>query len=902
MASMAPNPVAGQALSGATAASPMMQQYLALRAQAQADAGDCLLFYRMGDFFELFFEDAVRAAEALDITLTQRGQHQGQDIPMCGVPVHAAESYLARLIRKGFKVAIAEQVEDPAEARKRGSKAVVRREIVRLVTAGTLSEDTLLDAREANILAAITQVGDRLALAWTDMSTGAISVVSTDSSTLDAELARLAPAEVLIPEALASWPMPGAGSAVRTSVDRSLCEFSRAEDRLKRHYGVATLDGFGPFDRAQTSALGMLVGYVGLTQKQAIVRLMRPQAVDAGAMLLIDAATRASLDLVAGPGGDRSHSLLGVIDRTLTGGGARLLRARLTAPLIALAAIAHRQDWIELLLGDVVLRARLRQILKPTPDLERALGRLALGRASPRDLAMIRTGLVSAAALAERLDGARATALAWPEAVAATRSGFGRHGALVDLLERALVAEPPLALADGGVIAPGHDAALDELRSLAGEGRRHLAALEGRYRDETGIGVLKIRHNAVIGFHIEVPARHGDALMAAGAASPFIHRQTMANAMRFTTAELAALAQRIDQAGAQAQAREAALFDDLRQHVLADAEAIAQTAEAIAQVDVAAALADLAESQNWCRPLVDESCAFAITAGRHPVVEAALARQHQAFIANDCGLDPQQRLWLVTGPNMAGKSTFLRQNALIVVLAQMGSYVPATSAHIGSVDRLFSRVGAADDLARGQSTFMVEMVETAAILHRASPRSLVILDEVGRGTATYDGLSIAWATLEHLHDVNCCRCLFATHYHELTRLAARLPALALHTVTVKLWQDQLMFLHAIAPGAADRSYGLQVAKLAGLPASVLARAGEVLQQLEVMSQAGGPGRALDALHALPLFQSQQASVPIAKPHPALVALAETDADTLTPRAALDLIYALKALATGNSAP
>jgi DNA mismatch repair protein MutS len=876
----------------------MMMQYLAARDEARRLAADALLFYRMGDFYELFFEDAVRAAAALDIALTKRGQHEGQDIPMCGVPVHSVDGYLARLIRKGFKVAVAEQMEDPAEAKKRGHKSVVRREIVRLVTAGTLTEEALLDGRQANHLAAFGDAQGALALAWCDMSTGYFYVQSIAAQDAQSALARIAASEVLIPVGLADRHGLAASLAlldmVQSQLPREMADSSQAADRLMALYGVTSLTDLGSFNRAELAAAGGLLAYLEETQRGMLPRLQRLRSVTASAFMAIDAATRASLELTHASSGQKQHCLLGVLDRTITAAGARLLASRLSAPLMAIAEINNRLDLVALFAGDGLTRGKLRDILKQVPDMERALSRLSVGRGSPRDLAAIRDGLARASDVT-RLLGQLATGdLAPLPALAALRSRFGAHGADIDLLERALVPDAPASTSDGGYIAQGYDEALDQLRSLASEGRRHVAALEQKYRDVTNISGLKIRHNNLIGYHIEVSAKNADAMMSDPS---FIHRQTMAGAVRFSTMALNDLAAGIAEAGGKALALELVHFEKLRSATLARAEAIAQTAQALAEADVAAALADKAATDGWTRPKVDTSTAFEISNGRHPVVEAALARQREAFIANGCDLGENQRLWLITGPNMAGKSTFLRQNALIAVLAQMGSFVPASSAHIGLVDRLFSRVGASDDLAQGRSTFMVEMVETAAILNQAGPRALVILDEVGRGTATYDGLAIAWSALEHLHDINQCRCLFATHYHELTQLKSRLARLALYTVTVTVWEDRLIFRHEIATGTADRSYGLHVARMAGLPGAVTHRAEEVLDRLE---RQGTNGSGQTGLGDLPLFTARAAQTRSAPQDRLRERLIEVRPDELTPREALDVLYELKSLLTPAS--
>ncbi len=872
----------------APAASPVMIQYHEIK---KANPG-CLLFFRMGDFYELFFEDAVAAAQALDIALTKRGRHEGADIPMCGVPVHAAETYLARLIRAGFKVAMCDQIEDPAEARRRGGKGPVRRAVVRVVTAGTLTEEGLLDARRHNYLAGIAEAGGEIGLAWLDLSTGAFALAPTSEPALAGDLARLMPGEILIPERMLTRPalfeLLAEWKPALTPLPNPRFESEAGRRRLENHYGVGALDGFGAFGRAELAAAGALVDYVGLTQQGGTAHLEPPRRVAPGSVMQIDAATRRNLELVTTLAGERKGSLLATIDRTVTAAGARLLADHLAAPLTEPAAIAARLDAVQFFVDRPEARAALRERLKHCPDIERALTRLSLGRGGPRDLAALSQSLGETAALREML--AQPGLVPLPEQLAAARQGLGEHAALVERLRRALAAELPLLVRDGGFIAAGYSDELDEWRRLRDESRRMIAALQARYAGETAIGALKIRHNNVIGYYVEVSANH------AGKLGPeFIHRQTMAGAQRYTTTELADLATKIAGAAERALALELRLYDDLAAEIMARRAEIAAAAAALATLDLAASLAELADAAVWVRPAIEDSTAFEIAGGRHPTVEAALASAGNggAFVANDCVL-ADDRVWLVTGPNMAGKSTFLRQNALIAILAQIGSYVPARAASIGIVDRLFSRVGAADDLARGRSTFMVEMVETAAILNQAGPRSFVILDEIGRGTATFDGLSIAWATLEHLHEVNRCRTLFATHYHELTALAAKLPALACHTMRVKEWKGDVVFLHEVGPGTADRSYGIHVAKLAGLPKSVTARAEEVLGVLEKGEQGGALARLADDL---PLFSAaRRRTEPAPSESAAEMRLRETRPDELTPREALDLIYRLKALA------
>jgi DNA mismatch repair protein MutS len=886
-------------LDTAPRATPMMEQYIEIKAANP----DCLLFYRMGDFYELFFGDAEIASRALGITLTKRGKHQGDDIPMCGVPIHAADQYLQKLIAGGHRVAVCEQTEDPAEAKKRGAKSVVARAVIRLVTPGTLTEDALLAPGRNNYLAGLARLrgagrdgADLLALAWVDISTGEFRVAGTSAERLAADLARIEPRELIVADPVFSdETLAGffrSLSFAVTPLPSAFFDSGTAASRLTTHFGVRTLDGFGSFDRAELTAAAAVLAYVEKTQVRERPPLSPPVAESGGEVMLIDAATRANLELTSTLSGERRGSLIAAIDRTVTGAGARLLARRLAGPSLDPGLIACRLDGVAFMLADTARRARLRDSLVVAPDLARSLSRLTLDRGGPRDLAAIRDGLAGAVEIAAWLGGE-----ALPDEIAEALERLrAAPVALVEELRAALADDLPHLKRDGGFVRDGCRAELDDTRKLRDDSRRVIAGLQADYAAETELRGLRIKHNNMLGYFIEVAAGQGDKLLVPPLNQRFIHRQTMAGALRFTTTELADLDARISGAGDRALALELALFDELAAKIVAETERIRAVAEAFAVLDVAASLADLAAAENWCRPSVDASLAFRIEGGRHPVVEQALrAEGASAFGANntDLGSDDGKSgaIWLVTGPNMAGKSTFLRQNALIAILAQMGSYVPAASAEIGIVDRLFSRVGAADDLARGRSTFMVEMVETAAILNQAGPRSLVILDEIGRGTATFDGLSIAWAAIEHLHEANRSRALFATHYHELTALAERLKRLRNVTVRVKEWKGDVVFLHEIVPGAADRSYGIQVARLAGLPPSVVERARAVLRQLEETDRKS-PASAL--IDDLPLFSVLRRDEPKAPEDPLAAAIDAINPDELTPRDALDALYRLKA--------
>ncbi|TMJ86614.1 MAG: DNA mismatch repair protein MutS [Alphaproteobacteria bacterium] len=881
---------------GAPRATPVMEQYIEIKAANP----DCLLFYRMGDFYELFFDDAEIAARALGIVLTKRGKHLGRDIPMCGVPVHRADEYLNRLIALGHRVAVCEQLEDPAEARKRGGKSVVRRDVIRVVTPGTLTEETLLDARRNNYLLAIARarasVGEegRFAVAWIDISTGEFRIAECDRPGLAAEIARLEPGEIIVSDALYSdaalAPYLRSLPAV-TPLTRDVFDGATAERRLAAYFALATTESFGALSRLELTAAAACISYVERTQLGSRPPLAPPVREAQGATLAIDQATRSNLELVRTLAGERRGSLLAAIDRSVTAAGSRLLAQRLAAPLTDPAAIGARHDAVEFFVTDATARADMRERLEAAPDLARALARLVVARGGPRDLAAIRDGITAAAGLAAELEKRANLAAELAQAARALRR---LDPALAHALDAALAEELPHLKRDGGFVREGFNAALDEARALRDESRRVIAALQSRYADTTSVRALKIRHNNVLGYFVEVTAQHGERLMAPPLNATFIHRQTLAGQVRFTTTELGELEAKIASAADRALGIELETFDKLAAQVTAAAGRIKEAAEALAVLDVAAALAQVAVERHYVRPQLDASLDFVIEGGRHAVVEQALTADGGPFVANDCDLSPPQsaangRIYLVTGPNMAGKSTYLRQNALIAILAQMGSFVPARRAKIGAVDRLFSRVGAADDIARGRSTFMVEMVETAAILNQAGERALVILDEIGRGTATFDGLSIAWATIEHLHETNRCRALFATHFHELTALAANLPRLFNATVRVKEWQGDVVFLHEVVPGAADRSYGIQVAKLAGLPLAVIERAKVVLAKLEAEDRASP--RDFDEM---PLFAATpRAPSPRAAADTLVAALAAIHPDEMSPREALEALYALK---------
>ena len=885
----------------APALTPMMAQYL----ETKKAYPDYLLFYRMGDFYEMFFDDAVAASKALDIALTKRGKLEGADVPMCGVPFHAYETYLSRLIKHGFKVAICEQMEDPKEAKKRGAKSVVKRDVIRLVTAGTLTEENLLDSRRNNFLLSLAKTGDMLGVSWLDLSTGDFFLEEIglknkpEAVVVSSLLSRLSPVEILVSDRYLQSPkLFEVFNEYRKKLSvlpEARFNFENARRNLLNLFKVETLDAYGNFSRAEITAAGVLMDYVETTQKGQMPRVEKPVKIYERQVMEIDGATRRSLELLESSSGDRGNSLLSVLDRTVTGAGARMLAGRIASPLVDTKEIGERLNVVEFFLNEEFIRDDVRALLKACPDIERAVSRLSLERGGPRDLAAIKTTLAAVPRLKNILSGASSQNMVseLPEAVARIAGRMGHHENLVDELERALADELPLLARDGGFIREGYYPPLDEIRRVKNNSQQIILQLQEKYAAATDIPNLKIKYNNLIGYFVEVPAKFATRMLEN---KDFIHRQSVLNAVRFTTVELTEIENEIRGAGEKLLATELELFNKLVTEVRIAADDISRTAKALAELDVGAALADLSAEKNYCRPVFDDSFCFDVEDGRHPVVEASLAREHGgAFVGNDCRLGGDySNIWLITGPNMAGKSTFLRQNAIIAVMAQIGSFVPAKRARIGVVNKLFSRVGASDDLARGRSTFMVEMVETASILNRADERSLVILDEIGRGTATFDGLSIAWAVVEHLHEVNRCRALFATHYHELTSLVGKLHKMSLHCMKIKEFNDEVIFLHEVIDGAADRSYGIHVAKLAGLPPVVLKRAEQVLSSLENDKKNANIKELADDL---PLFSSLKKEEK--KPSAVDAALAEICPDNLTPREALDELYRLKALSEEN---
>ncbi len=887
-------------------ATPMMAQYLEIKNAHK----DYLLFYRMGDFYELFFEDAVIASKALDIALTKRGKHENTDVPMCGVPFHAYESYLAKLIRQGYKVAICEQVEDPKEAKKRGAKSVVKREVIRLVTAGTLTEDHLLDSKKNNFLLSFAKSGDVLGISWVDVSTGDFYTQDVnlkdknEASVLSMVLARLNPVEILVSDSFLQNPkIFGVLNEYREQLSvlpQARFNYDNALKRLQDVYEVHSLEVFGSFSKPEIIAAGLLIDYIENTQKGRIPRIEKPIKLHENKVIEIDGATRRSLELTESLTGDKNACLFGVLDRTITGAGGRLLHSRVANPLLDIKEINNRLDVIEFFMENNSVREDFREILRACPDIERAVSRISLGRGGPRDLANIGQGLDIVpkiknllADFSQKPDAQMIKEL--PKALQDILNRLGYHEDLVEKLANALDEDLPLLARDGGFIKEGYYPPLDEIKHIKNDSHKLLADMQAKYAEQTGIPQLKIKYNNVIGYFVETPSKFAAQMLED---KFFIHRQSVLNATRFTTVELTELENKIRGAEDKALAMELELFAQMVEDVIRLSDDISRTAKALAELDVAAGLADLAIEQNYTRPVVDESLVFDVKEGRHPVVEASINKEHNgAFVGNDCVLSEENgKIWLLTGPNMAGKSTFLRQNAIIAIMAQMGCFVPAKSAHIGVIDKIFSRVGASDDLAKGRSTFMVEMVETASILNQADERSFVILDEIGRGTATYDGLSIAWAVVEHLHDVNKCRALFATHYHELTLLNSKLKNMSLHCMKIKEFNGDVIFLHEVIDGAADRSYGIHVAKLAGLPKLVVKRAEQVLDSLEHSDKSTYITKMIDDL---PLFAAVQKKMEEKEEReeemPLVKAIKKLNPDDYSPKDALEKLYELKEL-------
>lgn len=869
---------------------PMMVQYHEIKSHHK----DALLFYRMGDFYEMFFEDAIAASEALDIALTKRGKTNDTDIPMCGVPVHSADQYLQQLIRRGFRVAVCEQLENPAEAKKRGHKAIVRREVVRVITPGTLTEDSLLAADRNNYIAAIHRIRNSISLAWADISSGSFNVTSFPLINLSSHLSRIAPKEVLYPESFSAQLLTvikGTTDA-HTPIADIHFESLTAKNRLVELFEVVTLDAFGQFQRSELSCLGAIIAYLDMTQHGKIPKLQFPIKEKSEDTLQIDSATRKNLEISRNLAGGKENTLLSVMDQTKTASGARMIEKWLANPSTNLGLIARRQNEVGNFYSQPDARREVRDKLKMVPDLQRSLSRLGLERGNPRDLNAIKIGINQAFLIEQEIQAMKKVS----EQLKTSLGFLKKLKNLAAELTQAMVSDVPITAKDGNFIAKGYNSELDETRKLRDETRMVVAELEKKYAKLADNPKIKVRFNRVLGYYVEASSSFYSKMLSKPLSEVFIHRQSTSTTCRFTTTELAELESRIVNAQQRAVEIELALFEHFREEIITHANDIFLIADTLSELDVISSLAEIAHANDWCKPVLDESCDLEIIAGRHPVVEQSLRRNNQnPFVTNDCNISEDGRIILLTGPNMAGKSTYLRQNALLALMAQIGSFVPAKKARIGVLSQLFSRVGAADELAKGRSTFMVEMVETASILNQADQRTLVILDEIGRGTATFDGLSIAWATLEYIHDKIKCRTLFATHFHELTELSNRLPKLYNLTIKVKEWEGDVIFLHEVAEGSADRSYGVQVAKLAGLPRVVVNRASSILKKLE-HPKGKSQDNILSLYQELPLFTSSslfEEKLDKIKISPLENKIKNLNPDTLTPLEALSLLYELK---------
>jgi DNA mismatch repair protein MutS len=891
---------------------PMLSQYRAIKREHQ----DVVLLFRLGDFYEMFGDDAKVAAEALDLVLTSREVGKGRRLPMCGIPYHAADRYIARLLSAGHKAAICEQVEDPRKA-----KGLVKREVIRILTPGTVVEEYLLDERANTYLVSLAFAEERIGLAAADSSTGEMLVTEFAGPSawadLGDELGRLQPAEVLLPEAGEAQPelrrlLDGTAATVSAREDSEFVAQS-PEEHLRRHFGVSSLRGFGcEAMPAATEAAAAALAYLQRTQRSGVEQIRELRTYSRAEFMVVDATTRRNLELLASlRDGSRRHTLLWALDYTVTPMGARLLARWMTAPLLDREQIEARLDVVSAFLADAPLRARVRDILRTIRDLERPVGRAAAGAATPRDLAGVRDSLRALPKFAALLGGPEGTAGGHADgdmpALQQLVAGFDPVADLCELLGRAVEESPPALLREGGVIRAGYSPGLDELREARAKGKEWIAGLQERARAETGIKSLRVGFNQVFGYYIEVTKPNLQLVP-----EHYQRRQTMANAERFVTPELKEYESKVLGAEERILEVEQELFADLRGRVAAEAARLQRASDVAARADALACFAEVAARNRYVRPRISDDDRLEIRAGRHPVVELALredsfdSAEGRRFVPNDAHLDcGEDQLLIITGPNMAGKSTYLRQVALIALMAQMGSFVPAESATIGIVDRIFSRVGASDDLATGQSTFMVEMTETANILRHATKRSLIILDEIGRGTSTFDGLSIAWSVAEYIHNAPHlgAKTLFATHYHHLNELAESLPRVRNYRIAVKERGDQIVFLRQIVPGGTDRSYGIQVARLAGLPPEVIERAKQVLWSLEQSEHVGDarPPRAAAGMrspavagerHTRPTIPGQLALFGAA-PDPLVEELLAVDVNALTPLQALNKLSELQ---------
>lgn len=812
------------------AATQVMQQYL----DVKFANFECIVLFRMGDFYELFYEDAITAAKVLGVALTKRGKTEEEEIPMCGVPFHALENYLHKLLEEGFKVAICDQMETPEEARKRGGyKAVVKREVTRIITPGTLTEDSLLDEVKPNYLASIVLSKNEATICYLDLSTSKFFIISLPINQLINELSRIKPSEILISDRLRSERLSydievALSLHLSFQVDSFFAE-KKCAKIIENYYNIASCSAIGEISGAAISAVGSVIEYICLTQKANLPKLPFPKLLNTKDFMIIDATTRRSLELTTSVNRGIKGSLFSVINHTITKGGARLLYEYLSAPLIKIEKINARLEITNFFLQNLDLTQELRKILAKIADLERAITRIQMQRGSPRDLLSIKDTIILSEQISAHFLAAKGIALS-KNLDALTKPLIG-HSEIADLISEAIRDDAPNVINEGEIIKLDFHPKVKELQELINNGRIFIDKLRDQYRKETGIDSLKISNNNVIGLFIDITSRNAGRITD----EKFIHRQTTANSVRYTTKELQELESKMLNARTCLIGLEKEIYIEICAQVINNAAKLYNLAAALSRLDVFTNFAFVADEFGYSRPTLSEDFNFNIKDGRHPVVERALKAVNQGFTKNTCQLNSDERIWLITGPNMAGKSTFLRQNAIIAVLAHIGSFVPASSATIGVIDKIFSRVGAGDDLTKGQSTFMVEMIETSAILNQSTNRSLIILDEVGRGTSTYDGVAIAWSVLEYIHDKIKARCLFATHYHELTALSNIFPSLTNYTIEIR--QDaadsnKILFLHKIIKGFADRSYGVHVAELAGLPASVIRRANSLLAKFE----------------------------------------------------------------------
>ena len=812
---------------------PMMRQYWSIKSQYDG----CLLFYRMGDFYELFFEDAIIASQILGIALTKRGQHLSEDIPMCGVPFHAAQNYLHKLLRSNHKVAICEQMENPKEAKKRGAKSVVKREVVRIITPGTLLEETILDSSSYNYLCAIFKKKNMVSVAYADISTGDIFFTTIHPKQLQSLITRIDPKEILIPRILSQDEHI---SLALKDHQFSMEELPMAQfhhqnclEALLKLYHTQTLEGFGSFLESEIIALGRLVDYIYLTQKDHIPRMRFPKKEEISTNMEIDSASRKSLEIDKALHENAKHHLLKVMDKCLTSMGKRLLHQRLSSPLIDIILLEKRYNEIEFFLQEEEFSESLKNILKNVPDLARAIGRLSCGHGGPRDIKLVSSHCMVAHTIktlwskkVRSMHESSYDLVFYIDIFENFISMLPDFSELIHTLDQALHDELPLLARDGGFVKKGFDAQLDTINYEKNESTRIISGLELTYKKETGIESLKVKYNNIAGYHIDIPTQKVDKVT-----DIFIHRQTMKNSVRYTTLDLQDWSQKMMEVDQRKLACEMRVFEELLEKILSHSDDLNRQADMMAEIDVALGLAVLAKQKNYCRPVLTKDPLWDVVKGYHPTVEDALHEDGKNFVTNDCHMSENERILLLTGPNMAGKSTFLRQNALIAIMAQAGSFVPAQKCHIGIVDKIFSRVGAADNLARGQSTFMVEMVETASIIHHATKNSFVIMDEVGRGTSTQDGLSLAWAIVEYIFEKIGCRTLFATHYHELTQLTQKYHAIKNISMKVSEWEDKIIFHHQVIEQAAEASYGIYVAQLAGMPYSITKHAKKLMLEL-----------------------------------------------------------------------